>query len=159
MDKVRPCLWFETEAEEAVNYYVSLLPDSKIEHVQKNVTETPGGPEGSVLVVEFSLAGRSFMALNGGIKREYNDCVSFSIDCEGQAEVDRLWSKLLADGGREVACGWIRDRFGVPWQIIPRDLPRMLADKDVERAKRVLTAMMSMVKIDVEQLRRAYDGD
>jgi predicted 3-demethylubiquinone-9 3-methyltransferase (glyoxalase superfamily) len=158
MDKIRPCLWFENEAEEAANYYVSLLPDSKIDHVQPNVTETPSGPEGSVLVVEFTLAGRGFMALNGDTRREYNDCVSFSIDCEDQAEVDRLWSKLLADGGKEVACGWIRDRFGVPWQIVPRDLLRMLADQDKARAKRVLTAMMSMVKIDVAQLRKAYNG-
>lgn len=158
MDKIRPCLWFAKEAEEAANYYATLLPDSRVDFVQKNVSDTPSGPTGSVLVVEFTLAGRGFMALNGDSKRDYTDCVSFSIDCEDQIEVDRLWSKLLADGGEAVACGWIRDKFGVPWQIIPRILPKMLADRDGERAARVLQAMMEMVKIDVAALERAYNG-
>jgi predicted 3-demethylubiquinone-9 3-methyltransferase (glyoxalase superfamily) len=159
MNKISPCLWFEKEAEEAANYYVSLLPDSKIVHVQKSAMDYPGGKEGSVLVVYFELAGQSFLALNAGTTLEYNNCVSFSIDCKDQAEVDRLWSKILKDGGQEVQCSWIRDKFNVPWQIVPSDLPRMMADPDKEKAARVMAAMMNMVKIDVAALHKAYAGD
>lgn len=159
MNKITPCLWFEKEAEAAANYYVSLLPDSRIVQVQKSPTDYPGGKAGAVLVVYFTLAGRSYMALNGGTTLEYNNCVSFMIDCKDQEEVDRLWRRILADGGSEVECGWIRDKFKVPWQIIPSDLLHMMADPDPARVKRVFAAMMTMVKIDVAALHKAYAGD
>lgn len=159
MNKITPCLWFKNEAEEAAKYYVSLLPESHIVQVQKSPTDYPGGKQGAVLVVYFQVAGQSFMALNGGETFEYNNCVSFMIDCKDQEEIDHLWSRLLKDGGQEVQCGWIRDKFGVPWQIIPTDLPRMLGDHDPAKTQRVFQAMMTMVKIDVAALHKAYAGD
>lgn len=159
MNKITPCLWFENEAEDAANYYVSLLPDSKIVHVQKSPMDYPGGKAGETLIVHFLLAGQSFQALNAGAKLDYNNSVSFSVDCKDQAEVDRLWSKLLKDGGTEMQCSWITDKFGVPWQIVPEDLPRMLADPDKAKAARVMAAMMEMVKIDVAALHKAYAGE
>ncbi len=155
--KISPCLWFDREAEEAARFYVSLLPGSRIEHVQRNVMDIPAGKTGTVLVVSFTLAGQGFMALNGGMRNEYTNAVSFSITCADQAEVDRLWA-AFSDGGTPVACGWIKDRWGVPWQIVPEVLPRLLADADPARAQRVMQAMMQMVKLDVAALQRAYDG-
>ena len=157
MSKISPCLWFDGEAEEAARFYVSLLPDSRIERVQKNVTDSPAGKAGSVLVVDFTLAGQSFMALNGGTRFEYTHAVSFHVDCADQAEVDRLWN-ALSDGGTEVQCGWLKDRYGVSWQIVPTVLPKMLGDPDQAKARRVMEAMMQMIKIDIAGLRRAYDG-
>src|SRR5215831_18940717 len=119
MSKVSPCLWFNGEAEEAAKFYVSLLPDSKIETVQKNTVDGPGGKAGTVLVVEFTLAGQGFMALNGGMNVEYTHAISFKIDCADQAEVDRLWDALLAGGGVPNRCGWLNDRYGVSWQVVP----------------------------------------
>ena len=119
--RYQPCLWFNGEAEEAANFYVSLLPGSKIENVARNSTDGPGGKAGSVLVVEFTVAGQRFMALNGGMKVEYTHAVSFKIDCADQAEVDRLWDALLANGGKANRCGWLNDRYGVSWQIVPTD--------------------------------------
>ena len=120
MSKISPCLWFNGEAEEAANFYVSLLPDSRIEKIQRNTIDSPGGKAGTVLVVDFTLAGQRFMALNGGMKMEYTHAVSFMIDCADQAEVDRLWDALLANGGKADQCGWLKDRYGVSWQIVPR---------------------------------------
>jgi predicted 3-demethylubiquinone-9 3-methyltransferase (glyoxalase superfamily) len=157
MSKIAPCLWFDGEAEEAARFYVSLLPDSRIERVQKNVTDSPSGKAGSVLVVEFTLAGQRFMALNGGTRFEYTHAVSSHVDCTDQAEVDRLWS-ALSEGGAEVACGWLKDRYGVSWQIVPTVLAEMLGDPDQAKARRVMEAMMQMVKLDIDGLRRAYDG-
>lgn len=158
MSKVSPCLWFNGEAEEAANFYVSLLPNSRIEKVQKNPADGPAGKAGGVLVVDFTLAGQRFMALNGGMKVEYTHAVSFKIDCDDQAEVDRLWNALLSDGGQEERCGWIRDRFGVSWQIVPKALLTYLGGSDAAGAKRAMQAMLAMVKLDVEALRRAYEG-
>jgi predicted 3-demethylubiquinone-9 3-methyltransferase (glyoxalase superfamily) len=158
MSKIAPCLWFDGEAEDAANFYVSLLPDSKIETVQRNVIDSPAGKAGSVLVVEFSLAGQFFMALNGGTRFEYTPAVSFKIDCADQTEVDRLWDALCANGGQAVRCGWLRDRYGVSWQIVPSALPNYLGGPDREGAKRAMQAMLSMVKLDIEALRRAYEG-
>jgi predicted 3-demethylubiquinone-9 3-methyltransferase (glyoxalase superfamily) len=158
MSKISPCLWFESEAGEAANFYVSLLPDSRIETVQKNVTDTPSGKAGSVLVVEFTLAGQRFMALNGGMKFEYTPAVSFKIGCADQAEVDRLWDALCADGGQAGQCGWLKDRYGVSWQIVPDALLTYLGGADRAGAKRAMAAMMKMAKLDVEGLRRAYEG-
>ena len=123
MSKISPCLWFDSEAEEAANFYVSLLPNSRIDHVQKNVTDSPAGKAGSVLVVAFTLAGQSYLALNGGTRIEHTHAISFSIDCADQAEVDRLWDGL-SKGGAVVQCGWLRDRYGVSWQIVPSILPK-----------------------------------
>ena len=157
MSKIAPCLWFKDEAEEAAKFYVSLLPDSKILYVQKNVMDSPGGKSGTVLIVEFELAGQRFQALNGNPQFEFNHAISVSVDCKDQAEVDRLWAALLK-GGEAVACGWIKDRYGVSWQIVPSVLPKMLADPDRTKAQRVMTAMMDMVKLDIAALQRAYDG-
>ncbi len=158
MSKISPCLWFDGEAEEAAKLYVSLLPDSRIETVQKNTIDGPAGKAGTVLVVEFTLAGQRFMALNGGMRMEYTHAVSFKIDCADQAEVDRLWDALLADGGKPEQCGWLRDRFGVPWQIVPSALLKYLGGPDKAGAARAMQAMLGMVKLDIEGLRRAYEG-
>jgi len=158
MSKITPCLWSNGKAEEAANFYVSLLPDSRITKVQRNVVDSPGGKAGTVLVVEFTLAGQSFMVLNGGMDFEYTHAVSFSVDCADQAEVDRLWNALSAEGGAPVACGWVKDRYGLSWQIVPSILPKYLGDPDRAKAQRVMQAMLNMVKLDVAALQRAYDG-
>jgi predicted 3-demethylubiquinone-9 3-methyltransferase (glyoxalase superfamily) len=156
--KISPCLWFASEAEEAAKFYTSLLPNSKITHVQKSPGDNPGTKKGAVLVVEFTLAGQSFMALNGGQRFEHSYAVSFSIDCADQAEVDRLWAAILKSGGKEEQCGWIKDRYGMSWQITPSVLPKMIADPDPAKAERVFQAMMGMVKIDIAGLEKAYAG-
>ena len=158
MSKISPCLWFDGEAEQAAKLYVSLLPDSRIEQVQKNTIDSPAGKAGSVLVVEFTLAGQRFMALNGGTRFEYTHAVSFKIDCADQAEVDRLWEALCADGGQAERCGWLRDRFGVFWQIVPSVLPKLLGGPDREGAQRAMAARLQMTRLDIEGLRRAYQG-
>jgi predicted 3-demethylubiquinone-9 3-methyltransferase (glyoxalase superfamily) len=157
MSKIAPCLWFDGEAEEAARFYVSLLPNSRIDHVQKNVTDSPAGKAGTVLVVAFTLAGQRFMALNGGMRFEYTHAISFHIDCKDQAEVDRLWDALSV-GGKVEQCGWLKDRYGVSWQIVPHVLPEMLGDPDPAKAQRVMQAMLGMVKLDIAGLKRAYDG-
>ena len=136
MSKVSPCLWFDGEAEEAANFYVSLLPDSKIETVSRNSVDGPAGKAGTVLVVEFTLAGMHFMALNGGMNVEYTHAVSFKIDCVDQAEVDRLWDALTANGGQAERCGWVKDRYGVSWQIVPKALPKYIGGANREGAAR-----------------------
>jgi predicted 3-demethylubiquinone-9 3-methyltransferase (glyoxalase superfamily) len=158
MSKISPCLWFDGEAEEAANFYVSLLPDSKIEKVQKNSVDTPAGKAGTALVVEFTLAGQRFMALNGGKRFEYTHAISFKIDCADQAEVDRLWDALSANGGQVERCGWLRDRYGVSWQIVPTALVQYLGGPDRAGAQRAMQAMMQMVKLDIAGLKRAYEG-
>jgi predicted 3-demethylubiquinone-9 3-methyltransferase (glyoxalase superfamily) len=157
MSKIAPCLWFDGEAEEAARFYVSLLPDSRIDHVQKNVTDSPAGKAGSVLVVKFTLAGQRFLALNGGTRFEYTHAISFQVDCTDQAEVDRLWDALSVGGSVE-RCGWLRDRYGVSWQIVPSALPRLLGDPDPAKAQRVMQAMLQMVKIDIAGLEAAHAG-
>ena len=158
MSKICPCLWFESEAEEAAKFYVSLLPGSKIETIQRNYFDGPGGKAVTVLVVEFTLAGQRLMALNGGMRVEYTHAVSFKIDCADQAEVDRLWDGLLAGGGQPNRCGWLRDRYGISWQIVPSALPKYLAGADRAGAARAMQAMLGMVKLDIEGLRKAYEG-
>jgi predicted 3-demethylubiquinone-9 3-methyltransferase (glyoxalase superfamily) len=157
MSKITPCLWFDGEAEEAARFYVSLLPDSRIDHVQRNVVDGPSGKAGTVLVVEFTLGGRRFLALNGGMRFEYTHAVSFAVDCADQAEVDRLWRTLSA-GGQVERCGWLKDRYGVSWQILPSVLPKLLADPDRAKAQRVMQAMLQMIKLDIAGLQAAYDG-
>ncbi|MGA7804885.1 VOC family protein [Bradyrhizobium sp.] len=158
MSKISPCLWFDGEAEQAAAFYVSLLPDSGIDTVQKNTVDSPAGKAGSVLVVEFTLAGQRFMALNGGTRFEYTHAVSFKIDCTDQAEVDRLWDKLISGGGQPERCGWLRDRFGLYWQIVPTALPKYLGGDDRAGAQRAMQAMLQMTKLDIAALERAYEG-
>jgi predicted 3-demethylubiquinone-9 3-methyltransferase (glyoxalase superfamily) len=158
MSKISPCLWFKSEAEEAVNFYISLLPDSKIETVQRNTIDGPSGKAGTVLVIEFTLAGQRFMALNGGMHQEHTYAVSFKIDCADQAEVDRLWDKILSAGGKADQCGWIKDRYGLSWQIVPTALMKYIGGSDKAGAQRAMQAMLGMVKLDIEGMRRAYEG-
>ena len=156
MPKIRPCLMFNGQAEEAAKFYVSLLPDSRIDNVWRSPTDTPSGPEGSVLTVEFTLAGTQYLALNMGSENPFEQSISFQTFCENQAEVDRLWA-ALTDGGEEVACGWLKDRWGLSWQIVPNRLEELIKDPDPARAKRAMQAMMTMVKIDIAALERAVD--
>ena len=158
MAKVKTCLWFKDDAEAAVRRYVELLPGSRIDHVQRGPGDWPGGKAGDVIVIDFTLAGQAYQALNGGTKVDYGNAASISVACADQAEVDRLWDALLEGGGAAVQCGWLHDRWGVPWQIVPEALPRLLDDKDPAVARRVFQAMMTMVKIDVAALERAAKG-
>jgi len=158
MDKVTTVLWFDGQAEEAATLYTGLLPDSQINKVSRSPGETPSGPEGMVLTVDFTLGGRHFQGLNGGPDFKFSEAISLSIDCADQAEVDRLWDALIADGGEPGPCGWLKDRFGLSWQVVPRRLPELLADPNPERAKRAMEAMLKMGKIDVAELERAADS-
>ena len=159
MSKITPCLWFEDKAEEATRFYVSLLPDSRIDHIWHSVVDYPGGRSGAVLLVEFTLAGASYQALNGGPYQKPTAAVSLSVSCEDQAEVDRLWDALLTDGGAPMQCGWLTDRYGFAWQIVPRDLEAIMRSGDREGIKRATLAMFEMVKLDMAALQRAYDGE
>jgi predicted 3-demethylubiquinone-9 3-methyltransferase (glyoxalase superfamily) len=155
---ISPCLWFDGRAEEAAKFYTSIFPNSRIDHVERSTVDYPGGKEGDVILVEFTLAGLSYQALNGGPHDTFNDAISLSVLCKDQAEVDRLWEALTAGGGKPIQCGWLKDKFGVSWQIVPEEFPAMLRDKDRSKARRGMQAMMEMVKLDVAALRRAYDG-
>lgn len=155
--KIVPCLWFNGDAEEAAKFYVSLLPDSHIDRILKSPADTPSGPAGTVLTVEFTLAGLQYVGLNGGPQFPFTEALSFQIHCDDQAEVDRLWV-AIAEGGSEVACGWAKDRWGLSWQIVPRRMIELLNDPDVDRARRAQEAMMQMVKIDIATIERAADG-
>lgn len=158
MSRITPCLWFNGQAEEAANFYVSLLPNSRIDKILHSPVDNPGGPAGMVLTVEFTLAGQSFVGLNGGSQYPFTEAVSFQIACADQGEVDRLWDALTANGGQPVACGWLKDRWGLSWQIVPDALVEMLNDADRERAGRAMQAMMDMVKIDIAEVKRAFNG-
>ncbi|MGO8920020.1 MAG: VOC family protein [Stellaceae bacterium] len=158
MSKVSTCLWFGKDAEMAVRFYVSLVSGSSLEHIQRSPGIWPGGQAGDVIMVTFTLAGQSFQALNGGTPANYGTAASISVECSDQAEVDRLWMALTADGGSEIMCGWLRDRWGVPWQIVPEALPRLLADPDPTVSGRVFAAMTEMVKLDIAALERAAAG-
>jgi predicted 3-demethylubiquinone-9 3-methyltransferase (glyoxalase superfamily) len=153
--KITPCLWFEGNAEEAVRFYTSVFPGSSVEKVHHARTDTPGNKEGDVLFIEFTLGGESYQALNGGPHDKFNDAISLSVDCADQAEVDRYWAALTAGGGKPVACGWLKDKFGVSWQIVPRRLLELLGDPDHAKGKRVMEAMMQMVKLDVAAIEAA----
>ena len=155
MSKVRTCLWFGKDAEAAVRFYVSLVPGSSLESIVRSPGNWPGGQAGDVIVVTFTLGGQSFLALNGGAPANYGTAASLSVECADQAEVDRLWTALTADGGSEMMCGWLRDRWGVPWQIVPEMLPRLLADPDPAVSGRVFAAMINMVKLDIAALEHA----
>lgn len=158
MAKLTPCLWFDGNAEEAARFYVSLLPDSRIEGISRSPADNPSTPEGAVLMVDFTLAGQRFTGLNGGPQFPFSEAISWVIDCADQAEVDRLWDALTADGGSPSQCGWLKDRFGMSWQVIPRQLGEMLGSSDADGARRAMEAMLKMSKIDVAEMRRAFDG-
>ena len=161
MQKITPFLWFDDQAEEAVNFYTSLFKNSKIGRVFRNpeeVAEKTGRPVGSVLTIEFEIEGQKFVALNGGPLFKFNESVSFVINCETQEEVDYFWEKLTADGGEESQCGWLKDKFGLSWQVTPTVLIDMLHDKDPEKAERVMKAMLQMQKIEIPKLKAAYGG-
>ncbi len=159
MDKITPVLWFDGNGEEAANFYVSLLPDSRIDRVTRSPADYPSGKEGDVITVDFTLAGRKYSILNGGPGFPFSEAVSFMIHCKDQEEVNRLWDALTADGGQAVQCGWLNDRFGFRWQICPEELLTMLASEDRAAARRAFEAMMGMVKLDLAELRRAFEGE
>ena len=158
MSKIAPCLWFNGEAEEAAEFYTSILPDSHVDKVHRAAADTPSGPQGSVLNVDFTLGGQQFIGLNGGPDFTFNEAISFSIDCDDQAEVDRYWEKLVEGGGEHSVCGWLKDRYGVSWQVVPRKLPELLDAPDRAGAERVMKAMLEMTKIEVAKLEEAYEG-
>jgi len=158
MSKITPCLWFDGKAEEAAQFYVSLLPNSRIDAVLPYSVETPGGSPGDVMSVEFTLAGQGYMALNGGPYFQFTPAISLFVSCVDQAEVDRLWDALSA-GGSPQRCGWITDRYGVSWQIVPAVLGTMIKDKDIAKVRRVTEAMLQMVKLDIGPLEQAYHDE
>ena len=160
MQKITPFLWFDDQAEDAANFYTSLFKSSKIGRIlryNEEAAEKTGCPVGSVLTIEFEIEGQKFVALNGGPLFKFNESVSLVINCETQEEVDYFWGKLTADGGEESACGWLRDKFGLSWQIIPTVLIDMLHDGDQEKSGRVMQAMFEMKKIDIKALKDAYE--
>lgn len=157
MLKVIPFLWYSEKAEEAAAFYASLIPNSKVNSVNAMPADSPSGPAGSVKVVDFTLAGQPFMAMTAGPLDDFNHSVSFMIECDDQKEIDRLWDALSA-GGKTEACGWLKDRYGLSWQITPKMLNEMMRDKDKVRGKRVAEAMMKMIKLDIATLKKAYDG-
>ena len=157
MQKITPFLWYSTQAEEAAAFYASIFPDSRVERVVTLPSESPSGPPGSVKVVDFILFGQPFVAMTAGPLDPFNHAVSFVVNCENQAEIDRYWNALL-DGGTPEQCGWLKDRFGLSWQIVPTVLGDMMADPDRAKAKRAADAMLKMIKIDIAALQSAYKG-
>jgi predicted 3-demethylubiquinone-9 3-methyltransferase (glyoxalase superfamily) len=163
MQKITPFLWFADNAEEAVKFYRSIFKNSKVGRILRYDEEAAkvsqsGRPAGSVLTIEFEIEGQKFVALNGGPQFKFNESISFVVNCETQKEVDYFWEKLTADGGEESQCGWLRDKFGVSWQVTPTVLVDMLHDKDAKKSERVMKAMLQMQKIDIEKLEAAYRG-
>jgi predicted 3-demethylubiquinone-9 3-methyltransferase (glyoxalase superfamily) len=162
MQKITPFLWFDNNAEEAVNFYVSIFKNSKVGKVTRYneaSAKAAGRPKGSVMTAEFQLEGQNFVAINGGPHFKFTEAISFVVDCETQEEVDYFWEKLTADGGQESQCAWLKDKYGLSWQIVPRVLIEMLQDKDAQKAQRVMEAMLQMRKIDIATLKRAYEGE
>ena len=158
MQNIIPCLWYDGDAEEAANFYVTLFPDSRVDNVQRSPADNPSMKEGGVLVVEFTLAGQSYVGLNGGPQFPFTEAISLQVRTEDQAETDRLWDALIANGGEESQCGWLKDRWGLSWQIAPTRLLELIADPDKDRARRAMEAMMTMKKIDIAAVERAADG-
>jgi predicted 3-demethylubiquinone-9 3-methyltransferase (glyoxalase superfamily) len=158
MSKIGTCLWFNGQAEAAAKFYAALIPDSRIDKVMRAPSDNPSTPEGAVLTVDFTLAGRQFIGLNGGPQFPFTEAVSFVINCEDQAEVDYYWDALVADGGAPGQCGWLKDKFGLSWQIVPKQLIQLLGSRDREAGGRAMQAMLKMTKIDVAKLQRAHDN-
>jgi predicted 3-demethylubiquinone-9 3-methyltransferase (glyoxalase superfamily) len=157
MQKIRTFLWFDKEAEEAAKFYTSIFKNSKIVAVSRYGEAGPG-PKGSVMVVTFQLEGQEFIALNGGPYFKFTEAISLSVDCKTQQEVDEFWEKLTEGGGEKGQCGWLKDKYGLSWQVNPTILGEMISDPDPEKSKRVMEAMMKMTKIDIALLKKAYDG-
>ncbi|WP_437339458.1 VOC family protein [Sorangium sp. So ce394] len=157
VQKITPHLWYAKEAEEAARFYASIFPDSRVDRVTPLPSDTPGGPAGSVKVVEFTLCGQPFMAISAGPLDPFNHSISFVVSCDDQAEVDRYWNALL-EGGSAEQCGWLKDKFGVCWQIVPTVLGDLMADPDPQKARRVSEAMLKMVKLDIAGLKAAHEA-
>ena len=161
MQKITPFLWFDDQAEEAAKFYTSIFKNSKVGKITRygeSAEKAAGRPAGSVMTVEFELEGQKFTALNGGPVFKFNESISFVMNCDTQEEVDFFWEKLSADGGQESQCGWLRDKFGVSWQVVPRALINMLQDKDPNKSERVMKAMLQMQKLDIKTLEDAHAG-
>jgi predicted 3-demethylubiquinone-9 3-methyltransferase (glyoxalase superfamily) len=157
MQKITPFLWFDNQAEEAARFYTSIFKNSKIGDIAHYTEGTPG-PNGSVMTVRFTIEGQEFIALNGGPEFKFNESISFVVNCGDQAEIDYYWSKFTVNGGQEVQCGWLKDKYGVSWQIVPAILPELIGGPDEKRAARVMQALMKMIKLDIAKLKTAHDG-
>jgi len=156
------CLWFDSQAEEAAHYYLSIFPNSRIlatSRYDKASSEASGRPEGSVLTVVFEINGQKFMGLNGGPIFKHSEAVSFMVECDTQEEIDHYWNSLTANGGQESACGWLKDKYGVSWQIVPKEWGKLVTGPDKEKAARAMKAMLGMKKFDIAALKRAYNGE
>mmetsp|Transcript_2328 Transcript_2328/g.4119 ORF Transcript_2328/g.4119 Transcript_2328/m.4119 type:complete len:159 (-) Transcript_2328:41-517(-) len=158
MQKIKPCLWFDGNAEEAAEFYVGVFPNSRITSRNRAGADWPAGKAGDVILVEFDLNGQPYQALNGGPDQPFSEAVSLSVTCDDQAEVDAIWAALQEGGGSEIMCGWLKDRFGFRWQIVPARLEEMMRSDDAEKLGRVTQAMFSMVKLDEAELERAFNG-
>jgi len=158
MQRITPFLWFDDQAEAAANFYVSVFKNSKITGTSHYTGEEPSGQKGSVMTVSFELDGQEFVALNGGPRFKFTEAVSFVVNCETQEEIDYYWESLTADGGEEVQCGWLADKFGLSWQVVPTKIREWMEDKDPARTQRVMHAVMQMKKLDMAAMQRAYDG-
>ena len=159
MDKITPCLWFDGQAEEAARFYTSIFPNSRIDRINRSPSDTPSGKAGEVLTVDFTLDGRTYVALDGGPEFKFTEAISLQVECADQAELDRYWDALLADGGEPSVCGWLKDRFGLSWQVTPRRLQEMFTSPDREAARRAMEQMLTMVKLDIQPLERAFAGE
>ncbi len=161
MQKITPCLWFENQAEEAANFYTSIFRNSKLDNITrygKEGYEIHGREEGTVMTVEFEIEGQKFTALNGGPVFKFNEAISFQVYCDTQEQVDYYWEKLTAEGGQESVCGWLKDKYGLSWQIVPEILSRLVGDPTSEKSQRAMKAMLQMKKIDIEVVKKAYEG-
>jgi predicted 3-demethylubiquinone-9 3-methyltransferase (glyoxalase superfamily) len=157
MQRITPFLWYDDKAEEAANFYVSIFKNSKVLSVTRYGEAGPGA-KGAVMIVEFQLEGQEFVALNAGPRFKFTEAISFVVNCKTQEEVDYFWEKLTADGGAESQCGWLKDKYGLSWQIVPTVLGELMQDKDTEKSQRVMKAMLQMKKIDIRTLKQAYEG-
>lgn len=158
LQKIVPFLWYAKEAEEAARFYATVFPDSRVDRVTPMHADSPSGPPGSVVVVDFTLFGQQFTAMTAGAHDSFNDAISFMVNCDTQAEVDRYWNAILETGGKPTACGWITDRFGVRWQIVPTRLHELMRDPDPARARRAAECMMTQVKLDIAAIEKAAAG-
>ena len=156
--KITPFLWFENQAEQAANFYCSIFQNSKVGNIVRYGDAGPG-PKGTVMIMTFQLAGQEFTALNGGPRFKFTEAISFVVNCETQQEIDYFWEKLTADGGQESMCGWLKDKFGLSWQIVPTHLPQLMQSGDAKKSERVMQAILQMKKLDLAKLKQAYEGD
>ena len=158
MPKIVPNLWFDTQAEQAAEYYAATFPDSRVDSVNRSPADYPSGRKGDVVTVDFTVLGQQFTGINGGTDFSFNEAVSFLIECDDQAEVDRYWDRLIGDGGEPGPCGWLKDKFGLSWQVVPRRLNELVNSDDKAGAERAMEAMLRMGKLDVAELEAAFEG-